>query len=148
MAQTSDMRAPRARTASSGSLAAARPAYQAYLILHVGFIVLPIVMGADKFFGFLGNWDMYLAPLVPRLTHLDAHTFMMAVGVIEIVAGLLVAFRPRIGACVIVLWLGGIIVNLLLVPGFYDIAMRDFGLLLGALALARLSREFGRQSAL
>ena len=61
---------------------------------------------------------------------------MMVVGVIEIVAGLLVAFRPRIGACVIVLWLCGIIVNLLLIPGFYDIAMRDFGLLLGALALA------------
>jgi len=91
---------------------------------------------------------MYLAPIVPRLTHLDGHTFMMVVGVIEIVAGLLVAFRPRIGACVIVLWLCGIIVNLLLIPGFYDIAMRDFGLLLGALALQRLSREFGRHSAL
>ena len=91
---------------------------------------------------------MYLAPLVPRLTHLDDHTFMMAVGVIEIVAGLLVAFRPRIGACVIVLWLWGIIVNLLLIPGFYDIAMRDFGLSLGALALVRLSWEFGRNPVL
>ena len=133
---------------SRPSLTAARPAYQAYLILHVGFVVLPIVIGVDKFFDFLGNWDMYLAPLVPRLTHLDDHTFMMAVGVIEIVAGLLVAFRPRIGACVIVLWLWGIIVNLLLIPGFYDIAMRDFGLSLGALALARLSWEFGQNPVL
>jgi uncharacterized membrane protein HdeD (DUF308 family) len=78
------------------------------------------------------------------VTHLDGHTFMMVVGVIEIVAGLLVAFRPRIGVCTIVPCLCGIIVNLLLIPGFYDIAMRDFGLLLGALALARLSRGFGR----
>jgi uncharacterized membrane protein YphA (DoxX/SURF4 family) len=136
--------APRAVATSSVPLSAARPAYQAYLILRIGFVVLPIVMGVDKFFDFLGNWDMYLAPLVPRLTHLDGHTFMMVVGVIEIVAGLLVAFRPRFGAFVIVFWLCGIIVNLLLIPGFYDIAMRDFGLLLGALALARLSREFGR----
>lgn len=136
---------PSQRTSVSfASLTSARPAYQAYLILHIGFTVLPIVMGVDKFFDFLGNWDMYLAPLVPRVTHLSDHTFMMAVGVIEIVAGLVVAFRPRIGACVIVLWLCGIIVNLLLIPGFYDIAMRDFGLLLGAAALARLSREFGR----
>ena len=147
MTQASNTSTPRGLGASSPSLTAARPAYQAYLILHVGFVVLPIVMGVDKFFDFLGNWDMYLAPLVPRLTHLDGHTFMMVVGVIEIVAGLVVAFRPRIGACVIVLWLCGIIVNLLLVPGFYDIAMRDFGLLLGALALQRLSREFGRHSA-
>ena len=148
MAQTFNPSTPRLISASRASLTAARPAYQAYMILHVGFVVLPIVMGVDKFFDFLGNWDMYLAPLVPRLTHLDGHTFMMVVGVIEIVAGLLVAFRPRIGACVIVLWLCGIIVNLLLIPGFYDIAMRDFGLLLGALALARLSREFGRHPAL
>ena len=144
MAQTFNASTARPMSASRAALTAARPAYQAYLILHVGFVVLPIVMGVDKFFDVLGNWDRYLAPFVPRLTHLDGHTFMMAVGVIEIVAGLLVAFRPRIGACVIVLWLCGIIVNLLLIPGFYDIAMRDFGLLLGALALARLSREFGR----
>jgi len=146
MTQASNTSTPRGLGASS-SLIAARPAYQAYLILHVGFVVLPIVMGVDKFFDFLCNWDMYLAPLVPRLTHLDGRTFMMVVGVIEIVAGLLVAFWPRIGACVIVLWLCGIIVNLLLIPGFYDIGMRDFGLLLGALALQRLSREFGRHSA-
>jgi hypothetical protein len=144
MAQTFNASTSQPISAARTSPTAARPAYQAYLILHVGFVVLPIVMGVDKFFDVLGNWDLYLAPLVPRLTHLEAHTFMMAVGVIEIVAGLLVAFRPHIGACVIVLWLCGIIVNLLLISGFYDIAMRDFGLLLGALALARLSLEFGR----
>lgn len=148
MVQALNLSTPSPISAPRSSSTVARPAYQAYLILHVGFVVLPIVMGVDKFFNFLGNWDMYLAPIVPRLTHLDGHTFMMVVGVIEIVAGLLVAFRPRIGACIIVLWLCGIIVNLLMIPGFYDIAMRDFGLLLGALALQRLSQEFGRNPVL
>ena len=118
------------------------PAYQAYLILYIGFTALPILAGLDKFFHLLVNWDQYLAPLVTRLLPFSGHTFMLAVGVIEIAAGLLVAFRPRIGAYVVALWLWGIIVNLLLVPGFYDIALRDFGLSLGALALARLSQEF------
>ena len=120
----------------------ARPAYQAYQILHVGFVVLPIVAGLDKFFHLLVNWDQYLAPLVTRVLPVSGHAFMLAVGVIEVAAGFLVAFRPRVGAYVVALWLWGIIVNLLLVPGFYDIALRDFGLSLGALALARLSREF------
>jgi len=112
------------------------------LILHIGFAVLPIVAGLDKFCHVLVNWDAYLAPVVTRLLPVDGHTFMLAVGVIEIVAGLLVAFRPRIGAYIVMLWLWGIIANLLLVPGFYDVALRDFGLSLGALALARLSHEF------
>ena len=120
----------------------ARPAYQAYQVLHIGYTILPIVAGLDKFFDRLGNWDMYLAPIATRVTGLTDHTFMVIVGVIEIVAGLLVAFVPRIGAYVVMLWLWGIIVNLLLVPGFYDIALRDFGLSLGALALARLAGEF------
>ena len=122
----------------------ARPAYQAYRILHVGFTALPILAGLDKFFHLLVNWDQYLAPLITPLLPVSGHTFMLAVGVIEIAAGLLVAFRPRIGAYVVALWLWGIIVNLLLIPGFYDIALRDFGLSLGALALARLSQEFSR----
>ncbi|MFL5243007.1 MAG: hypothetical protein ACJ8FY_12940 [Gemmataceae bacterium] len=126
------------------SALATRPAYQAYIVLYVGFVVLPIVAGLDKFSDLLVNWDSYLTPLVPQILHMSAHTFMMIVGVIEIVAGLLVAIQPRIGAYVVMLWLWGIIVNLLLVPGFYDIALRDFGLSLGALALARLSQEFGR----
>jgi len=108
----------------------------------VGFAVLPVVAGLDKFFHGLVNWDAYLAPRVEQLLPVSGHTFMLAVGVIEIAAGLLVAFRPRVGAYVVAGWLWGIIVNLLLIPGFYDIALRDFGLSLGALALARLSREF------
>jgi hypothetical protein len=124
------------------SSAAARPAYQAYLILYAGFVALPILAGLDKFFHLLANWDQYLAPAVTKIIPISGHTFMLAVGVIEIVAGLLVAVSPRIGACVVALWLWGIIVNLLLIPGYYDIALRDFGLSLGALALARLSQEF------
>jgi hypothetical protein len=96
----------------------------------------------DKFFHFLVNWDQYLAPIATRFLPVSGHTFMLVVGVIEIAAAVLVAFRPRIGSYVVALWLLGIVVNLLLVPGFYDIALRDFGLALGALALARLSQEF------
>jgi hypothetical protein len=125
------------------SVFAGRPAYQAYLILYAGFVALPILAGLDKFFHLLVNWDQYLAPLVTQVLPVTAHTFMLVVGVIEIAAGVLVAVRPQIGAYVVALWLWGIILNLLLVPGFYDIALRDFGLSLGALALARLSREFG-----
>ena len=121
---------------------AARPAYQSYLILVTGFAVLPIIAGFDKFFQLLVNWDQYLAPQATQVLPVSEHTFMLAVGVIEIAAGLLVALRPRIGAYVVALWLWGIIINLLLIPGFYDIALRDFGLSVGALALARLSREF------
>ena len=101
-----------------------------------------MIAGLDKFFHLLVNWDQYLAPVVAQALPVSVHTFMLAVGIIEIAAGLLVAVRPRIGAYVVALWLWGIIANLLLVPGFYDIALRDFGLSLGALALARLSREF------
>jgi hypothetical protein len=128
------------------SVFASRPAYQAYLILYAGFVALPILAGLDKFGQLLVNWDIYLAPVVTRVVPVTAHTFMLVVGVIEIAAGILVALRPQIGAYVVALWLWGIILNLLLVPGFYDIALRDFGLSLGALALARLSREFGTRS--
>ena len=121
---------------------AARPAYQSYLMLLTGFAALPIIAGVDKFLHLLVNWDQYLAPLARQILPISGHTFMLAVGMIEIAAGLLVAFRPRIGAYVVALWLWGIIVNLLLIPGFFDIALRDFGLSVGALALARLSREF------
>ena len=128
---------------SRSSLLAARPAHQAYLVLYAGFVALPILAGLDKFFHLLVNWDQYLTPLVTQVLPVTAHTFMLVVGVIEIAAGVLVALQPRIGAYVVALWLWGIILNVLLVPGFYDIAFRDFGLSLGALALARLSREFG-----
>jgi len=129
-------------TTGGFTTAISRPAHQAYVILYVGFIVLPIAAGLDKFFQVLVDWDMYLAPAVAQRLPITGHTFMLAVGVIEMAAGLLVAIQPRIGAYVVGLWLWGIIVNLLLVPGFYDIALRDFGLSLGAFALARLSHEF------
>jgi hypothetical protein len=117
------------------------PSYQAYQILHVAFTVAPIAAGADKFLHLLTNWDKYLAPTVARLLPVPTHTFMLAVGVIEIVAGLLVAIAPRIGGYVVGAWLLGIIVNLLLLPGYFDIALRDFGLALGAFALARLAED-------
>ena len=119
-----------------------RPAYQAYQLLYLGFIVAPLVAGLDKFTQFLTNWDMYLAPVVAGLLPFSAHTFMLIVGVVEIGAAALVALRPQIGAYVVAAWLAGIIVNLLLIPGYLDVALRDFGLMLGALALARLSEEF------
>jgi hypothetical protein len=115
------------------------PARQAYQILHFAFVVAPILFGLDKFFHVLVNWDQYLAPIVSQWLGGHGHAFMLAVGVIEIVAGLIVAFRPRFGGYLVTLWLWGIIINLLLIPGYYDIALRDFGLSLGALALARLS---------
>jgi hypothetical protein len=142
MSRALDIDSAPTSSASPAPILAARPLKQAYEILHIGFAALPILAGADKFFHFLVNWDQYLAPVVIDYLPVGGHTFMLIVGVIEIIAGLLVAVRPGIGAYVVALWLWGIIVNLLLVPGFYDIALRDFGLSLGALALARLSKEF------
>jgi hypothetical protein len=130
-------------SANAHALSARRqPAYQAHLILYTGFVALPILAGLDKFFHLLVNWDQYLAPVITQIIPVTGHAFMLAVGVIEIVAGVLVAVRPRIGAFVVVLWLWGIIANLLLAHGFYDVALRDFGLSLGALALALLSQDF------
>lgn len=119
--------------------AAHSPAYQAYQILHWGFTALPILAGIDKFTHVLVNWDMYLAPFVVRLLPVSPQLFMRAVGVIEIVAGLLVAWKPRIGAYVVAAWLAGIILNLILAHNYYDVALRDFGLCLGTLALGRLA---------
>ena len=117
------------------------PTYQAWQLLHIGFTVAPIVFGLDKFFGLLVNWDQYLAPAIANLTPLGTH-LMVVVGVVEIVAGVVVFMRPRFGGYLVAAWLLGIIGNLLLIPGYYDVALRDFGLLLGALALARLSERF------
>jgi uncharacterized membrane protein YphA (DoxX/SURF4 family) len=129
-------------TRSGLTSAPASPAYQAYRILQAAFILAPIVAGVDKFTHLLVNWDNYMAPVVANMLPIGVHQFMLLVGVIEIAAGLLVAIRPRIGAYVVAVWLWGIILNLLLYPGYYDIALRDFGLSLGALALARLSQDF------
>jgi len=117
-------------------------AHQAYQILHWGFTAAPILAGIDKFFHLLTNWDQYLAAWVPNLLHMGTHQIMLGVGVVEIVAGLIVAAKPRIGSWIVFGWLWGIILNLITLSGYYDIALRDFGLSLGALALARLSVAF------
>ena len=126
----------------ASAAAASSPSRQAYQLLHFAFVAAPVIAGVDKFLHLLVNWDMYLAPAIAKLSPVGGHGLMLAVGVIEIIAGLLVAFKPRIGAYVVAFWLWGIIINLLLIPNFFDVALRDFGLSLGALALARLSREF------
>jgi hypothetical protein len=115
-------------------------ALDAYRLLRTVFTVAPILFGIDKFAEVLtDHWEQYLAPWVNNLIPGDAHDAMLMIGVIEIVAGLLVAFVPKWGAVVVALWLAGIIVNLLILGDFYDVALRDFGLLVGALALARLA---------
>jgi hypothetical protein len=117
------------------------PAYQAYQILHWGFVIAPVVAGVDKFFNKLTDWSMYLWAPLGRMVG-GAGTFMQIVGAIEIVAGCLVAFKPKLGAPIVAAWLVGIIVNLLLLGSYFDIALRDLGLFLAALALARLSSTF------
>lgn len=126
------------------NISASKPSYQAYQILHLGFTVAPIVAGLDKFFNLLVNWEQYLPGFVNNMTGGHGHDLMLAVGVIEIVAGLGVAFKPRLFAYVVAAWLLLIVVNLLMIPGYFDVALRDFGLALGALALARLSQEYDR----
>jgi hypothetical protein len=118
------------------------PEWQAYQILHWGFVAAPVLAGLDKFAGLLTNWDDYLAPAVARMLGSAAHPFMLVVGAIEVVAGLLVAVKPRIGAYVVAAWLAGIIVNLVMTGRYFDIALRDFGLMLGALALGRLAQVY------
>jgi len=118
------------------------PSYQAYQILHIAFTVAPIVAGIDKFTHFLVNWDQYASPLITQILHVPTHTFMLFVGVVEVIAGLIVAVAPEIGAWIVGLWLCGIILNLLSTANYFDIALRDFGLALGAFALARLAADF------
>jgi hypothetical protein len=118
------------------------PAYQAYLILRTGFVVAPILFGLDKFTNLLVDWTTYLAPAVDRLVPGSAATAMLAVGAVEVVAGLVVAVRPKVGGYLVAAWLAGIIGNLLLLGDHYDVALRDLGLLLAALALARLATAF------
>ena len=116
------------------------PAAQAYLLMRVVFVLAPIVFGLDKFAGVLtDDWTRYLAPEFYDLIPGSAATAMHIVGVVEIVAGLVVLLTPRWGSLLVAGWLAGIILNLLLVGGYGDIALRDFGLLVGALALSRLA---------
>lgn len=118
------------------------PAYGAYVMLRTGFTALPVLFGADKFVNVLTNWEHYLAPWIVRLIPVTAHQAMLIVGVIEIAAGLAVAVKPRYAAYVVAAWLAGIVINLVSYPGFYDIALRDFGLMVAALALARLATVY------
>jgi len=116
-----------------------RHAHQAFQLLRFGFTVAPIIAGLDKFLHLLTNWDKYLAPFIPNTLGIQPHTFMMIVGVVEIVAGLVVAMAPRFGGYLVAAWLFGIILNLVAVGGYLDVALRDLGLLLGALSLSRLA---------
>ncbi|GAA4411134.1 hypothetical protein ACFQV2_11830 [Actinokineospora soli] len=115
------------------------PADQAFSLLRTVFTVAPVLFGLDKFANLLVDWPVYLAPWIDGLLPGTAQQAMYAVGVVEVVAGLAVALAPRFGGLLVAAWLGGIIVNLLTIPGFYDVALRDFGLLVAALALARLA---------
>jgi uncharacterized membrane protein YphA (DoxX/SURF4 family) len=117
-------------------------AFQAFWLLRIGFTVAPILFGADKFANVMVNWEKYLAPWIRDLSPFSATHTMYVVGVIEILAGIVVALKPRYGAYVVAAWLGGIVVNLLSYSGYYDIALRDFGLMLGALTLARLASRY------
>jgi hypothetical protein len=118
------------------------PAYQAYLTLRTGFVIAPILFGLDKFTNLLADWTAYLAPAIDHLVPGSASSAMLAVGVVEVAAGLVVAVRPKVGGYLVAAWLAGIIGNLLLLGDHYDVALRDLGLLLAALALARLATAF------
>jgi hypothetical protein len=131
---------PSVQSSSRGELA--DPTFQALALLRVGFTVAPILFGVDKFLNWLVDWDHYLAPRLNDVLPGNAHQVMLVVGVIEIVAGLVVAVRPRIGGYLVAGWLGGIIIDLLVHADHYDVALRDFGLLIAALALARLATAF------
>lgn len=115
------------------------PDRQAFFLLRTVFTVAPVLFGLDKFTNILTDWTIYLAPVATAVVPVSAQTFMYIVGVVEIIAGILVAVRPRFGSLLVAVWLLGIIINLLVLGNYYDVALRDFGLLVGALALNRLS---------
>ncbi|MGO1200439.1 MAG: hypothetical protein ACTMKY_11140 [Dermabacteraceae bacterium] len=120
------------------------PGFAAFWVLRLGFVVLPLLMGLDKFTNLLTDWPGYLAPWLVALLPISAQATMYAIGVVEIVAGIAVALRPRLAAWVVAAWLAGIIVNLLTYSGFYDVALRDIGLLVAAVALGLLARTYDR----
>lgn len=120
---------------------------RAFFLLRTVFVIAPIAFGLDKFFDILTEWDSYLAPWINNIVPGNAHQAMLVVGVIEIVAGLAVAIAPRFGALLVAAWLGGIILNLVTMGEFYDVALRDFGLLVSALALAALAFDRDRPAA-
>lgn len=121
--------------------AARTGALNAYGLLRVGYAILPILAGVDKFLHWMSDWTMYLSTTIEERLPIPAEAFMSYVGIVEIAAGVLVLIAPRVGAWVVAAWLGALTVNLLLPPGYYDIALRDFGLMLGAIALGLLARR-------
>jgi hypothetical protein len=139
---------PAARAAAGGdSLTLGRsgwrdPRYQAFLLLRIGFTAAPILFGLDKFLNWMTDWPKYLAPWVNDIVPGSGQQVMYVVGAVEIVAGLVVAIKPRYGGYIVALWLAGIVLNLLTYSGWYDVALRDFGLLLAALTLARLASVY------
>jgi hypothetical protein len=118
------------------------PRYQAFALMRLAFTVAPVAFGVDKYFNVLVHWPKYLAPWINNIAPGSGQDFMYFVGAVEILAGLVVAIKPRYGAYLVAGWLGGIVINLLSYSGFYDIALRDFGLMLGALTLARLAMAY------
>ncbi len=135
------------RPSPATGVPAARPdwrdaRYQAFALMRLAFTVAPIAFGLDKFFNVMVDWPIYLAPWIDDIAPGSAQDFMYFVGATEIVAGIAVALKPRYGAYLVAAWLGGIVVNLLTHSGYYDIALRDFGLMLGALSLARLAAVY------
>jgi uncharacterized membrane protein YphA (DoxX/SURF4 family) len=145
MASTEALRIP---TPETRQLAPTLPAdwsdarYQSYMLLRLAFTVAPIAFGIDKFFNVLVHWPKYLAPWINNIMPGSGQQFMYFVGGIEIVAGIAVLLKPRYGAYLVAAWLAGIVINLLSYSGFYDVALRDFGLMLGALTLARLASVY------
>ena len=118
------------------------PRYQAFALLRLAFTIAPIAFGVDKFFNVMVYWPKYLAPWINHIAPGSAQQFMYVDGAIEILAGVIVALKPRYDAYVVAGWLAGIVLNLLTYSGFRDIALRDFGLMLGALTLARLASVY------
>jgi hypothetical protein len=137
--ETFDLKSPAAGGPAGAPGLAHEPARQAFILLRTVFTVAPVLFGLDKFFNVLTDWTIYLAPVATAVVPVSAQVFMYGVGAVEVLAGVLVALRPRIGSIVVAAWLLGIIVNLLILGSFYDVALRDFGLLVGALALNRLA---------
>jgi uncharacterized membrane protein YphA (DoxX/SURF4 family) len=133
---------PAAPRTEARSLLRGDAGYQAYVMLRVAFAVAPIVFGLDKFANVMVDWPQYLAPWVNDLMPGSAQDFMYVVGAVEVLAGVVVALKPRYGAPLVAAWLAGIIFNLLTFSGWYDVALRDFGLMLGALTLARLAAHY------
>lgn len=120
------------------------PGHSAYVLLRLGFIALPLLMGLDKFTNLLTDWPHYLAPWLTDLLPFSAQTAMYLIGIVEIVAAVAMVIRPRWAAWIVAAWLAGIIINLLTYSGFYDVALRDFGLLIAAVTLGLLAAKYNR----